>query len=174
MSEKNSTSAFDTVVTLEDKTNVHVIDMAMSKESFLEEKREEMLYFRERANDFNKKACWVGVVGVTIFVFLSLSGVLSFEVTTLMKFMSMFVGIAMGLLLLISLFFTFLFTYGLFQINKAIGVAVSGFLLFCILPFLSIFILAAIPLWNRFITKKLDKIFIEQGLEPILINEDPI
>lgn len=174
MSENNNTNSFDTILIVEDKTNQNVIDPAVSRESQLEEKREEMLYFRERANDFNKKACWVGVIGITFFVLISLSGIFDINVLYFMRVTSLLVGIAMGLLLLVSLFFTFLFTYGLFQIKRTIGVAVSGFVLFCVLPFLSIFILAAIPLWNRIITKKLDQIFIEQGLEPILVNDDPI
>lgn len=168
------TNAFDTVVSLDEQKVDQNLEVIMSKEMVLEDKREELLYFRERANDYNKKACLVGFIGIVVFIFLSMSNLLGIDIMSLMKVMSIMVGIAMGLLLIMALFFTFLFTKGYVNLKNATGVVISGSLLFCVSPFLSVLILAAIPMWNRFITKKLNQLFVEGGLEPVLVNEDPI
>lgn len=164
---------FDTVISL-DESKTEAIQVSMSTESEVESKREELIYFRETASDYNKKSLWVALSGVIIFVFISFSGLLSIDVTKLMKVMAIGFGIASGLLLLVSLFFTFLFTFSYLKIRKALGIAISGFGLSCLLPFLGIFIWAAIPLWNKLITNRVNKLFIEAGLEPINPPEEII
>ena len=170
---ESNKDVFDTVISI-DERNTEDIPVSMSTEMEIESKREELLYFRETSNAYNKKACWVAVIGVVSFVLLSFSGMLTVDVTKLMKIMAIGFGIASGLLLLISLFFTFLFTYGYLNMRKAIGVAFSGIVLSCILPFLGIFIVAAIPLWNKLITNKINKVFADAGLEPLYVSEEII
>lgn len=164
---------FDTVISLDDR-KTEVIPVPMSTDMEIESKRGELLYFRETANEYNKKALWVALTGVVLFVLISFSGLFAVDVTKLMKVMAIGFGIASGLLLLVSLFFTFLFTYGYLSIRKAVGVALGGFILSCVLPFLGIFIWVAIPLWNKLITSKVNKLFIEAGLEPINLPEEII
>ena len=67
---ESNKDVFDTVISI-DERNTEDIPVSMSTEMEIESKREELLYFRETANAYNKKACWVAVIGVVSFVLLS-------------------------------------------------------------------------------------------------------
>lgn len=167
----NNEDLFDKHLSLDTRPD-ELMEVVKSDIMELEEKREELIYLREKANANNKIACYIGFIGILVFIALSFSGFMGIGLVTLTKGVSILVGGLMSIFLLMSLFFTFHFSLGYIQLKKSSGVAVSGALLFCLIPFISIFVLAAIPAWNRFITGKLNKLFVEGGLEPVLVTDN--